>query len=120
MNIVMEDVIVRDATVADAPFLLSLARDAYRDVLAQQFSGWDDSIHGVRFAEKIASLPFRIVELHGENEIERSRIAGLPVRLHTFRLNRALRLYERHGFVVTARREDEIDLELTFDRVSPA
>ena len=152
----MEDVIVREATAADAPFLLSLARDAYRDVLAQQFGGWDDSIHGVRFAEKVASLPFRIVELHGEpvatvsssicrdhvrvnelvvlprfqirglgsflllNEIERARIVGLPIRLHTFRLNRALRFYERHGFVVTARREDEIDLELTFDRLSPA
>ena len=46
----MEDVIVREATAADAPFLLSVARDAYRDVLARQFGGWDDSIHGVRFA----------------------------------------------------------------------
>ena len=48
----MEDVIVREATAADAPFLLSLARDAYREVLARQFGGWDDSIHGVRFAER--------------------------------------------------------------------
>ena len=148
----MEGVILREATAADTPFLLSLARDAYRDVLAHQFGGWEDSIHGVRFAEKVASLPFRIVELHGEpvatvcssicpdhvrvnelvvlpqfqnrglgsflllHEIERARIVGLPIRLHTFRLNRALRFYERHGCVVTARREDEIDLELTFDR----
>ena len=144
--------VIREATAADAPFLLSLARDAYRDVLAQQCGGWDDSIHGVRFAEKVASLPFRIVELHGEpvatvsssiypdhvrvnelvvlpqfqnrglgsflllHEIERARVAGVPIRLHTFRLSRALRFYERHGFVVTARREHEIDLELTFDR----
>jgi GNAT superfamily N-acetyltransferase len=46
-------------------------------------------------------------------EIERARRIGLPLRLHTFRLNRALRFYERHGFVVTARRQDEFDLELT-------
>lgn len=152
----MKDVILRAATAADGPFLLSLARDAYRDVLALQCDGWDDSVHGVRFAEKVASLPFRIAELHGEpvatvsssihhdhvrvnelvvlprfqnrglgsflllHEIERARMVGLPIRLHTFRLNRALRFYERHGFVVTARREDEIDLELTFDRLSPA
>src|SRR6185503_8631785 len=145
----MEDVTVREATVADAPFLLSLARDAYREVLALQFGGWDESIHGARFAEKVATLPFRVVELNGEpvatvsssihadhvrvnelvvlprfqnrglgsflllQEIERARRVGLPLRLHTFRLNRALRFYERHGFVVTARREDVIDLELT-------
>jgi ribosomal protein S18 acetylase RimI-like enzyme len=44
-------------------------------------------------------------------ELERARTIGLPVRLHTHRRNRALRFYERHGFVVTARREDYIDLE---------
>ena len=140
---------VREATGADAPFLLSLAREAYREVLELQFSGWDESVHGGRFAEKIATLPFRVVELNGEpvatvsssihddhvrvnelvvlprfqnrglgsfllrQEIEGARRAGLPLRLHTFRLNRALRFYERHGFVVTARREDDIDLELT-------
>jgi len=46
-------------------------------------------------------------------EVERARSVGLPLRLHALRLSRALRFYERHGFVVTARREDEIDLELT-------
>ena len=147
----MKDVTLREATATDAPFLLSLARDAYRDVLALQFDGWDDSIHGVRFAEKVASLPFRIAELNGEpvatvsssihpdhvrvnelvvlprcqnrglgsflllQEIERARIVGLPIRLHTFRLNRALRFYVRHGFVVTARREEDMDLELIVD-----
>jgi GNAT superfamily N-acetyltransferase len=145
----MEGVTVREATVADAPFLLSLARDAYREVLALQFDGWEESIHGVRFAEKVASLPFRVVELDGEpvatvsssihadhvrvnelvvlprfqnrglgsflllQEIERARLVGLPLRLHTFRLNRALRFYQRHGFVVTARGEDVIELELS-------
>jgi len=145
----MEGVTVREATVADAPFLLALAREAYREILALQFGGWEESVHGVRFAEKIASLPFRVVELNGEpvatvsssihadhirvnelvvlprcqnrglgsflllQEIERARSVGLPLRLHTFRLNRALAFYERHGFVVTARREDAIDLELT-------
>ena len=145
----MDDVTVREATGADAPFLLSLAREAYREVLALQFGGWDESVHGGRFGEKIATLPFRVVELNGElvatvsssihadhvrvnelvvlprfqnrglgsfllrQEIEGARRAGLPLRLHTFRLNRALRFYERHGFVVTARRENDIDLELT-------
>ena len=139
---------MREATAADSPFLLSLAREAYRDILALQFGGWDESIHGDRFAEKVASVPFRVVEFNGElvatvsssihadhvrvnelvvqprfqnrglgsflllQEIERARLVGLPLRLHTFRLNRALRFYERHGFVVTARREDDIDLEL--------
>jgi GNAT superfamily N-acetyltransferase len=145
----MEGVTVREATAADAPFLLSLARDAYQEVLALQFDGWEESIHGVGFAEKVASLPFRVVELNGERvatvsssihadhvrvnelvilprfqnrglgsllllqEIERARRVGLPLRLHTFRLNRALRFYQRHGFVVTARGEDVIELELS-------
>jgi hypothetical protein len=51
----MDDVTVREATGADGPFLLSLAREAYREVLELQFSGWDESIHGGRFAEKIAT-----------------------------------------------------------------
>jgi len=46
-------------------------------------------------------------------ELDRARSLGLPVRLHTLRLNRALRLYERHGFVVTARRGEYVDLEWT-------
>src|SRR4030095_1987589 len=135
----MEGVTVREATVADAPFLLALAREVYRAVLARQFDGWKEPIHGVRIAEKVATLPFRGVELNGEpvatvsssihadhvrvdelvvlprfqnrglgsfllrEESGGARRAGLPLRLHTFRLNRALRFYERHGFVVTAR-----------------
>ena len=46
-----------------------------------------------------------------EREIGRGRELGLPVRLHTLRQNRALRLFERHGFVVTARGEVYVDLE---------
>lgn len=46
-----------------------------------------------------------------EREIRRARQLGLPLRLHTLRLNRAVRLFERHAFVVTARGEVFIDLE---------
>ena len=143
----MDHVTLREARAADAPFLLSLAREAYREVLSVQFDGWDDAVHGARFAEKVASLPFFVAELEGEraatlsssihddhvrvNELvvlpafqnrglgsflllrvlEQARSIGLPVRLHTLRLNRALGFYERHGFIVTARRGDYIDLE---------
>jgi ribosomal protein S18 acetylase RimI-like enzyme len=142
-----DDVTLREACASDGPFLLSLARAAYEEVLALQFAGWDEAVHGRRFAEKVASLPFLIAELDGvpvaavssslhadhlrvnelvvspalqnrgigsrllRREIERAREAGVPVRLHTFRLNRAALFYQRHGFVVTARREDYIDLE---------
>ncbi len=44
-------------------------------------------------------------------EIRRAGQLGLPLRLHTLRLNQALRLFERHGLVVTARGETFIDLE---------
>ena len=144
----VDDVTVRAATAADAPFLLALARAAYREVVSLQFGGWDEAVHGARYSEKIATLPFRIAESNGEpvatvsssvhddhlrvnelvvlpslqnrglgsflllREIEHARRMGLPVRLNTFRLNRALRFYERHGFVVTARGDVKIDLEL--------
>lgn len=143
----MDDLTLREATAEDASFLVALARAAYQEVLMAQFHGWDEAVHGKRYAEKIASLPFEIVELNGERvgtvsasihsdhlrvdelvvlpafqnrgigeslirrAIERARSLGLPVRLHTFRLNRALRFYERHGFVVTARGDVNIHLE---------
>src|SRR4029079_6482233 len=44
-------------------------------------------------------------------ELEQARSLDLPVRLHTLRLNRAVRFYERHGFIVTELRKDYIDLE---------
>jgi ribosomal protein S18 acetylase RimI-like enzyme len=138
---------LREARGADGEFLLSLAREAYREVLALQVGGWDEAVHGKRFAEKVASLPFWVGELDGApvaaisstlhadhlrvnellvlpavqnrgigsrlllREIERARTAGVPVRLYTLRLNRALQFYERHGFVVTGRRDEYIDLE---------
>lgn len=46
-----------------------------------------------------------------EREIGRARRLGLPLRLHTLRLNRALGLFERHGFVVTGRGPTFVDLE---------
>lgn len=141
------DITLREAHSADHPLLLSLAREAYREVLSLQFSGWDESVHGVRFAEKLATLKFLVAELDGEpvaaisttlhddhlrvneilvspthqnqgigsrllrREIELAQCAGVPVRLHTMRMNRAVQFYERHGFVVTARGPEYIDLE---------
>jgi len=143
----MDDVTVREATAADAPFLLLLAREAYSEVLSLQFGGWEEAVHGARFGEKIATLPFWVAELDREpvatvssslhddhlrvnelavlpqfqnrglgsflllRELAGARSMGLPVRLHTFRLNRALRFYQRHGFVITTRRDAYIDLE---------
>ena len=50
--------------------------------------------------------------------IAESAKAGLPARMHVLKTNRAIRLYERFGFVVTG--EDEINyiLELAPDRPS--
>jgi GNAT superfamily N-acetyltransferase len=126
---VPENLTLREPRDADTAFLLSLARHAYRDVLALQFDGWNEAVHGTRFAEKVARLPFWIAELNGEpvaavssslhddhlrvnelvvlpafqnrgigawllgREVERARSVGVPVRLYTFRLNRAVRFY---------------------------
>lgn len=142
-----EQMILREANAADAEFLLSLAREAYREVLTVQFSGWDEAVHGRRYEEKIASLPFFVAELEGVrvaavssslhldhlrvNELvvlpafqnrglgsqlllrvlDQARELDVPVRLHTFRMNRAARFYRRHGFVVTGRHSDYLDLE---------
>jgi GNAT superfamily N-acetyltransferase len=46
-----------------------------------------------------------------EREIRRARGLGLPLRLHTLRLNPAVRLFESHGFVVTACADVYLDLE---------
>ena len=138
---------LRKASATDAEFLLSLAREAYREVLTRQFTGWDESVHGHRFSEKIAAFPFQIAELDGEpvaafsssvhsdhvrvNELvvlpafqnrglgsqllvrvlDSARSIGLPVRLYTFRLNRAAQFYLRHGFIVAGRRGEFIDME---------
>ena len=142
-----EQITLREAKAADAEFLVSLAREAYREVLTLQFNGWHQEVHGRRFAEKVASLPFFVAQLEGTSvaavssslhpdhlrvnelvvlpafqnrglgsqlllrELENAREVGVPVRLHTFRLNRAVRFYQRHGFVVTGRRDEYIDLE---------
>jgi ribosomal protein S18 acetylase RimI-like enzyme len=142
-----DELTFREAGAEDSAFLLSLAREAYRDVLALQLGGWNEAVHGARFSEKLATLPFLVAEtngrpvaavsstLHGDHlrvnellvlpafqnrglgsrlllgELERARHARVPVRLYTLRLNRALRFYERHGFVITAQRDEYIDLE---------
>ncbi len=142
-----EQMRLREACADDAEFLLALAREAYREVLTLQFSGWDEAVHGRRFAEKVASLPFYVAELEGDRvaavssslhtdhlrvnelvvlptfqnrglgsellvrELDHARKVGVPVRLRTFRLNRAARFYERHGFVVTAQHDEYLELE---------
>ena len=149
IDIADEWITLRKACADDAEFLLSLAREAYREILSVQFSGWQEAVHGRRFAEKVATLPFLVAELEGARvaavssslypdhlrvnelvvlpafqnrglgsqllarELERAREVGVPVRLQTFRLNRAAHFYERHGFVVTGQRQDYIDLEWT-------
>jgi ribosomal protein S18 acetylase RimI-like enzyme len=146
---VVDALTLREARASDAALLLSIAREAYQEVLSLQFSGWSEAVHGARFAEKVATLPFWVGELDGEavaglsstlhadhlrvnelvvlpafqnrgvgsrlilRELERARSASVPVRLYTLRLNRALRFYERHGFVLTGRRDEYIDLEWT-------
>jgi GNAT superfamily N-acetyltransferase len=146
---VAQDLKLREARAEDGEFLLSLAREAYQEVLSVQFDGWSEAVHGTRFAEKVATLPFWIAELNGEpvaavssslhddhlrvnelivlpafqdrgigsrlllREIEHARTVGVPVRLHTFRLNRAAKFYERHGFFMTGRTDEYIDFERT-------
>jgi GNAT superfamily N-acetyltransferase len=138
---------VRATTGDDAPFLVQLACQAYREVVTRQFGGWDQRDQAARFAAKVARLPFEVGELadrpvaavsssvHADHvflnellvlpeyqnrgfggelldrEIERALELGLPLRLHTLRQNPALRLFERHGLIVTARGEVFIDLE---------
>jgi len=138
---------VRTATEDDTPFLVGLARAAYRGVVTRQFGSWDEREQAVRFAAKVARLPFEVGELAGrpiaavsssvhadhvslnellvlpefqnrgfggellEREVRRARHLGLPLRLHTLRLNPAVRLFERHGFVVTSRGDVYLDLE---------
>lgn len=145
----MEALTVREATSADTPFLLSMARAAYEEVISLQFGGWNEAVNGKHYAEKVRTLSFLIAELNGNpigtvsssvlddhirvNELvvlptfqnrglgafllhrvlEHARCVGLPVRLHTLRLNRAVRFYQRHGFIVTARDDTYIDLEWT-------
>lgn len=46
-----------------------------------------------------------------EDEIRDAHARGLPLRLHTARLNRAQELYRRHGFRETGRDEMFINLE---------
>ena len=138
---------VRAATEDDAPFLVRLACEAYRDVVTRQFGGWNEGEQAARFAGKVARLPFEVGELadrpmaavsssvHAdhvflnellvlpefqnrgfggellEREIERALQLGLSLRLHTLRQNPALRLFERHGLIVTARGEVFIDMQ---------
>jgi hypothetical protein len=73
---VADDMTLREAHAADGAFLLSLARAAYAEVLSVQFAGWDEAVHGTRFAEKVATLPFWVAELNGEP------VAALSSSLH--------------------------------------
>lgn len=138
---------VRAATEDETAFLVSLACQAYRDVVTLQFGTWDEAEQAARFAAKLARLRFEVGALAGrpiaavsssvhpdhvylnellvlpafqnrgfgtellEREIRCAQELGLPMRLHALRENRAARLFERHGFVVTARGEVYVDFE---------
>ena len=54
---------IRAATEGDAPFLVRLACEAYRDVVTLQFGGWNEGEQAARFAAKVARLPFEVGEL---------------------------------------------------------
>lgn len=56
---------VRRATEADTEFLVDLARVAYADVVARQFGGWQEGVHGARYLQKIREQPFDIILLDG-------------------------------------------------------
>lgn len=142
---------VRAATEGDAPFLVCLAGQAYRDLVTRQFGAWHESEQAARFAAKVERLPFQVGEVAGrpvaavsssvhadhvfldeilvlpefqnrglgsellEREIRGARQLGLPLRLHTLKSNPAVRLFERHGFCVTARGDVYVDLEHAVD-----
>ena len=44
---VADDMTLREAHAADSAFLLSLAREAYGEVLSLQFAGWNEAVHGL-------------------------------------------------------------------------
>jgi ribosomal protein S18 acetylase RimI-like enzyme len=56
---------VRYATDADTEFLMDLARAAYFDVVARQFGGWNEDVHGKRYLEKIGEGTFSVILLNG-------------------------------------------------------
>jgi GNAT superfamily N-acetyltransferase len=97
------------AKVARLPF--ELAELADRPIAAVSSSVHADHV----FLNELLVLPeFQNRGIGGElleREIRRALQLGLPLRLHTLRRNRALRLFERHGLVVTARGEVFIDME---------
>ena len=51
---------VRTATEDDTPFLVNIAREAYRDVVTRQFGSWNEREQATRFAAKVTRLPFEV------------------------------------------------------------
>ena len=57
------DLQLRSATGADHPFLQSLNREAYEELVTRQYGSWDDEFQRARFGKKLQSVQFRIVLL---------------------------------------------------------
>jgi GNAT superfamily N-acetyltransferase len=138
---------VRPSLTGDAPFLVDLALQAYRDVVTLQFGSWDEAEQAARFSAKLERVPFEVAELgqksvaavsasiHSDhvflNEllvlpafqnrgfgsflldrvVSRAEEIGVPLRLHTLRMNRAIRLYERRGFGIGSPGDVFVDME---------
>lgn len=64
---------LRPATERDKAFLITLQRDAYREVVRAQFGVWDDEYQAANFERKWLSSDYQIVEQDGH------RIGALAV-----------------------------------------
>jgi GNAT superfamily N-acetyltransferase len=107
-----------DEGVQAASFAAKVERLPFKvgEVAGQRVAAVSSSVHADHvFLNEILVLPeFQNCGLGSElleREIRGARQLGLPLRLHTLRLNPAVRLFERHGFVVTARGDVFLDLE---------
>jgi GNAT superfamily N-acetyltransferase len=56
---------LRPATDRDKEYLMNLHRDAYRDVVIEQFGAWDNAFQAVQFEEKWRKQSYKIIERNG-------------------------------------------------------
>lgn len=117
------DVVIRQFGVWDeseqaARFTAKLARVPFEIGLyrGQPVAAVSSSVHPDHvFLNDLLVLPaFQNRGIGSElllREIHRAQELGLPLRLHTLCENRAVRLFERHGFVDTERGEVYVDFE---------
>lgn len=56
---------LRAATERDKAFLRELNRDAYQDIVAEQFGEWDDEVQAQNFEKKWQAQNYQIIESDG-------------------------------------------------------